>query len=186
MTATFTWSVACYNPNTLHKKWSFPLRISSVNVTKYAENSDLVTFTGEILNGKLNFLCRDGFNLRPWSPYNALRNLIPLVQFEKREKIYGGARLLVKLLVKACNFTKINTPLWVFFKFFKLCKWLQIAQSVSMMKCFARRSHDLREVVLPGDQERNLERIGIRSLNTWKSLLDSVRLIIMLAHYFYC
>ena len=33
---------------TLHKKGSFPLRISSVNVTK---------FTEEILNGKLHFLC---------------------------------------------------------------------------------------------------------------------------------
>ena len=31
--------------NVLHKKWSFPLRISSVNVTE------------EILNGKLYFLC---------------------------------------------------------------------------------------------------------------------------------
>ena len=28
----------------------------------------------------------------------------------------------------ACNFTKINTPLWVFFTFFKLYKWYQIAQ----------------------------------------------------------
>ena len=35
---------------TLHKKWSFPLKISSVNVTKSA-------FTDEILNGKLHFLC---------------------------------------------------------------------------------------------------------------------------------
>ena len=34
-----------------HKKWSFPLRISSVNT------ADLVTFTEEILNGKLYFLC---------------------------------------------------------------------------------------------------------------------------------
>ena len=29
---------------------------------------------------------------------------------------------------KACNFTKINTPPWVFFTFFKLYKWYQIAQ----------------------------------------------------------
>ena len=35
---------------TLHKKWSFPLRISSVH-------EDLVTFTKEILNGKLHFVC---------------------------------------------------------------------------------------------------------------------------------
>ena len=38
-------------------KISFPLRISSVNVTKSAGHADLVTFTEEILNGKLNFLC---------------------------------------------------------------------------------------------------------------------------------
>ena len=38
--------------HSLHKKWSFPLRISSVNVTKSAV---LCTFTEEILNGKLHF-----------------------------------------------------------------------------------------------------------------------------------
>ena len=49
----------------LHKKWSFPLRISSVNVTKSAffcrfpafPAFSAVTFTEEILNGKLHFLC---------------------------------------------------------------------------------------------------------------------------------
>ena len=39
----------------LHKKWSFPLRISPVNVTKSDFPADLVTFTGEILNEKLDF-----------------------------------------------------------------------------------------------------------------------------------
>ena len=39
------------------KKWSVPLMISSVNVTKSAVSADLVTFTEEILNGKLHFLC---------------------------------------------------------------------------------------------------------------------------------
>ena len=39
--------------NELLRKRSFPLRISSVNVTP----ADLVTFTEEILNGKLHFLC---------------------------------------------------------------------------------------------------------------------------------
>ena len=39
----------------LHKKWSLPLRIFSVNVTKSAGNCDLVTFTEETLNGKLLF-----------------------------------------------------------------------------------------------------------------------------------
>ena len=35
----------------------YPLRNSSVNVTKSAVTEDLVTFTEEILNGKLHFLC---------------------------------------------------------------------------------------------------------------------------------
>ena len=38
----------------LHKKRSFQLRISSVNV-------DLVTFSEEIFNGKLHFLCTGQF-----------------------------------------------------------------------------------------------------------------------------
>ena len=39
----------------LHKKWRFPLRISSVNVTKSAVSCYLVTFTVELLNGKFDF-----------------------------------------------------------------------------------------------------------------------------------
>ena len=38
---------------------SFPLRISSVNVTNSQFPADLVTFTEEILNEKLCFLCSD-------------------------------------------------------------------------------------------------------------------------------
>ena len=36
------------------------------------------------------------------------------------------ARFRTRLQV--CNFTKINTPPWVFFTFYKLYKWYQIAQ----------------------------------------------------------
>ena len=43
------------------KKWSCLLRISSVNVTKSAENCGLVTFTEEMLTGKLHFLCSVNF-----------------------------------------------------------------------------------------------------------------------------
>ena len=39
-----------------------------------------------------------------------------------------GVLILVKLQASACNFTKINTPPWVFFTCFKLYKWYQIAQ----------------------------------------------------------
>ena len=40
---------------------------------------------------------------------------------------HGGVLLSVKLQA-ACNFTKSNTPLWVFFTFFKLYKWKKITQ----------------------------------------------------------
>ena len=32
-----------------------------------------------------------------------------------------------------CNFTKISTPPWVFFTFFKLYKWYQIAQRTTYL-----------------------------------------------------
>ena len=35
---------------------------------------------------------------------------------------------------KACNFTKSNGPLWVFFTFLKLFKWYQIAQSITCIQ----------------------------------------------------
>ena len=41
----------------LHKKRTFPLRISSGKVSKSVGICDLITFTGEILNGKLYLLC---------------------------------------------------------------------------------------------------------------------------------
>ena len=37
----------------------------------------------------------------------------------------------VLLFVKVCNFTKSNTPPWVFFTFFRLYKWYQIAQNIT-------------------------------------------------------
>ena len=43
----------------LHKKSTFPLRISSVNVTKPQFPVDLVAFTQENFNGKFHFLCSE-------------------------------------------------------------------------------------------------------------------------------
>ena len=44
---------------------------------------------------------------------------------------HGGVLLLVKSQSKACNFTKSKTPPLVFYTFFKLYKWYQIAQSIT-------------------------------------------------------
>ena len=45
------------NSSSLHKKWSFPLRFSSLNVSSSPqETADLVTFTDETINGKHFFV----------------------------------------------------------------------------------------------------------------------------------
>ena len=64
---------------------------------------------------------------------DALRDLVPFVQFKKREKHSGRS----VTFSKACNFTKSNTLPSVFFTFFKLYDWYQIAQRISnRSKCF--------------------------------------------------
>ena len=50
---------------TLHKKWSFRLKISSVNVT--INPADSVTFTEEIFNGKLLFIVQYDIFLYSWT-----------------------------------------------------------------------------------------------------------------------
>ena len=49
----------------------------------------------------------------------------------KNVKNHGVVLLLVKLQAQTCNLTKSNTPLQVFFMFFKLYKWYQIAQRIT-------------------------------------------------------
>ena len=63
---------------------------------------------------------------------------------------HGGLLILVKLQTSACNFTKINTPPWVFFTFFNLYKWYQIAQSTTYDKtpCFNNIFEIFWEVVI--------------------------------------
>ena len=57
---------------------------------------------------------------------DALHDLVPFIQFEKRENAHGGVLLLV-----SCNFTKSNTPPLAFSTFFELYKWYQIAQRIT-------------------------------------------------------
>ena len=54
-----------------------------------------------------------------------------LYNFKKVKNTHGGVLTLVELQASACNFTKINTPLRVFFTFFKLYNWYQIAQRIT-------------------------------------------------------
>ena len=55
---------------------------------------------------------------------DALHDLVLFVQFKKGEK-YPWRSVNFS---KVAGFTKINTPPWMFFMFFKLYKWYQIAQ----------------------------------------------------------
>ena len=56
-----------------------------------------------------------------------------LYNLENKKNTRWGVLLLVKLQALACNFTISNTPLWVFFTFFKLYKCYQIAQRITNM-----------------------------------------------------
>ena len=59
---------------------------------------------------------------------DVLRDLVPFVQFEKREKHPWGSITFSRLL--ACKFAKSNSLAWVF-TFFKLYKWFQIVQRIT-------------------------------------------------------
>ena len=56
-----------------------------------------------------------------------------LYSIKNLKNTHGGVLVLVKLQASACNFTKINTPTSVFFTFFKLHRWYQIAQSITLI-----------------------------------------------------
>ena len=55
---------------------------------------------------------------------DASHDLVPFAQFKKRKKHPWRSSTFSKV-------TKISTPLWVFFTFFRLHKWDQIAQSIT-------------------------------------------------------
>ena len=61
---------------------------------------------------------------------DALCDLVPFVQFKKREKhLWRSVNFS-----KVARFTEINTPPWMFFTFFKLYRWYQIAQRITYTK----------------------------------------------------
>ena len=50
------------------------------------------------------------------------------LMYEPPRQLKPEALCMNLLTAEACNFTKINTPPWVFFTFFKFYKWCQIAK----------------------------------------------------------
>ena len=57
-----------------------------------------------------------------------------LYNLKNVKSTHGEVLLSVKLQALACNFTESNTLPWVFFTFLKLCKWYQIAQSITFTR----------------------------------------------------
>ena len=87
--------------NTLHKKWSFPLRISSVIVTK-----STVTVTEEIFTGKLHFLCVKYVRKLVFSdPYFPV---VLILKIRVRENPHSGIFRGVVLIALSISYKKIK------------------------------------------------------------------------------
>ena len=75
-------------------------------------------------------------NAKLWRSVLMMRCMIwyHLKNFKNVKNTHGEVSLLLKMQALVCNFTKSNTPPWVFFTFLKLHKWYQIVQSVCYPK----------------------------------------------------
>ena len=92
----------------------------------------------KLLNGRLYLFVEKIFFLYGFKSYrnsrklcDVLPDLVPFVQYKKRKKHPWRSVTFTKVAGLACNFTKSNILPWVFFTFFKLCKWYQIAQHIT-------------------------------------------------------
>ena len=71
--------------------------------------------------------------------WEALRDLVPFVQFR--------VLLLAKFQTKICNFTKSSSHQWLFFMFFKLYKWYQIAQNIIQVSYNMKNTFSIFQVI---------------------------------------
>ena len=97
----------------------------------------------------------------------ALRDLLPFVQFKKREKLPCRS-VNFNCRLEAYNFTKINTPPWVFFTFFKLYKWYQIAQHITFIYLFLF-INERRKLLWAGDiQQKSICTMIPSNIKNWR------------------
>ena len=90
-----------------------------------------IEWTGRCTFGHRN--CNEQPTLKLCRRYEMLCGIwYHLHNLKKVENTHGGVLILVKLQALAWNFTKSITPPRVFFTFFKLYKWYQIAQNINM------------------------------------------------------
>ena len=59
-------------------------------------------------------------------------------------------------MAEAYNFTKINTPPWVFFRFFKLYKWYQIVQRTT----YNELNYYCYLIIMSNNPRKLLEKLG--------------------------
>ena len=85
------------------------------------ENFAYKTFEMLLINGNTQLVYSDAFH-----------DLVPFVQFKKREKhSWRSVTFSKDAGFISLHFTKSDTPPWAFFTFLKLYKWYRIAQSIS-------------------------------------------------------
>ena len=92
----------------------FPKVYSEVSneIFKKVRTSVIYQFNSQLVKDRQTRIC------------DVLPDLVPFVQFKKHKKHSS----------KSVTFSKVatsNTPPWMFFTFFKLCKWYQIAQCIT-------------------------------------------------------
>ena len=60
-----------------------------------------------------------------------IRSICNLYNLKNMKNTHEGELLLVKLQIKAYDFTRSNSLQWVFITFFELWKWYQITQNIT-------------------------------------------------------
>ena len=129
-----------------------------------------IEWTGRCTFGYWN--CNEQPTLKLCRRYEMLCGIwYQLYYLKNVENTHGGVLLLVKFQALACNFTKNITPPRVFLTFFKLCKWYQIAQSITAqlpMLTLNVLTHETDILNLDKDPEN--EKSISKIANIWRSV----------------
>ena len=119
--------------------------VESAKSRKHFPSENFYHWMNEFIGGFFSGCCVKAISLSIFTKYciqnnwihicDALSNLVPSVQFKKREKHLWRSVNFNKVAGFSLQLTKINTPPWVLFTYFKLYRWYQIAQRTTFC-CF--------------------------------------------------
>ena len=111
-----------YQRKKLH--WEYKLHILLLRLRLYTFS---ISFFGQTELSSRNYNIHPQASLPQTLTFDILRDLVPFVQFKKRERQpRRSVSFGVKLPSEACNFTESSILPWVFFMFFRLYKRYQI------------------------------------------------------------